>query len=99
MTQASDLQDWSPGAVLDLGCGEGGDAIWLAEHGWQLTAVDVSTTARERAAAQPDRVGVAARVTFEAHDMQLLGAVVAFGLVRLVYPHVEGAEDDERDTP
>jgi glycerol uptake facilitator-like aquaporin len=31
--------------------------------------------------------------------MQLLGAVIAFGLVRLFYPHVERAEDDERDTP
>jgi methylase of polypeptide subunit release factors len=36
----------TPGTVLELGCGEGGDAIWLAQQGWQVTASDVSTAAR-----------------------------------------------------
>ena len=38
--------------ALDLGCGEGGDAMWLAEHGWHVTAVDISETALQRAAAR-----------------------------------------------
>ncbi|ONM50432.1 class I SAM-dependent methyltransferase [Nocardia donostiensis] len=39
-----------PGQALDVGCGEGADACWLAEQGWQVTAVDVSQVALERAA-------------------------------------------------
>ncbi len=40
-----------PGQALDLGCGEGGDALWLAGRGWLVTAVDISRVALERAAA------------------------------------------------
>ena len=39
VVEASDLP---PGTALDAGCGEGGDALWLAERGWQVTAVDFS---------------------------------------------------------
>src|SRR6476661_2126850 len=38
-----------PGKALELGCGEGADAIWLARQGWSVTAVDVSAVALERA--------------------------------------------------
>ncbi len=41
--------DLEPGSALDLGCGEGGDAIWLARRGWSVTGVDVSPTAVSRA--------------------------------------------------
>ncbi|MFC7340563.1 FAD-dependent oxidoreductase [Saccharopolyspora griseoalba] len=37
-----------PGQVLDLGCGEGADALWLARQGWQVTALDVAQVALER---------------------------------------------------
>ena len=38
-----------PGKALDVGCGEGADAVWLAARGWQVTAVDISSVALERA--------------------------------------------------
>ncbi|MEU6267159.1 class I SAM-dependent methyltransferase [Saccharopolyspora shandongensis] len=46
----AEAADLPPGQALDVGCGEGGDALWLARHGWQVTAVDVSQVALERAA-------------------------------------------------
>ena len=40
----------SPGRALDVGAGEGADAIWLAAQGWAVTAVDISSVALTRAA-------------------------------------------------
>lgn len=61
-----------PGRALDLGCGEGGDAVWLAEHGWQVTAVDISPTALGRLTAEAGRRGVADRI--DAHQLDLATA-------------------------
>ena len=44
------VADLPPGRALDLGCGEGADAVWLAERGWDVVAVDISDTALDRAA-------------------------------------------------
>jgi SAM-dependent methyltransferase len=41
-----------PGTALDLGCGEGGDALWLAHNGWSVTAVDIAPTALAVGAAE-----------------------------------------------
>jgi SAM-dependent methyltransferase len=37
-----------PGRALDVGCGEGADAIWLARNGWEVVAVDISGVAIRR---------------------------------------------------
>ena len=38
-----------PGRALDVGCGEGADAVWLARRGWEVTGLDVSRVALDRA--------------------------------------------------
>lgn len=61
--------DLPAGRALDLGCGEGGDAVWLAEHGWLVTAVDVSETALTRASEAARSRGVLDRIDFQRHDL------------------------------
>ncbi len=55
--------------ALELGCGEGADAIWLAEHGWTVLAVDISETALERAREAARARGVADRIEFRQLDL------------------------------
>lgn len=58
-----------PGSALDLGCGAGGDAIWLAERGWQVTAVDVSGAALDRAAEFAAQTRADGRIVWQRHDL------------------------------
>lgn len=57
------------GRALDLGCGEGGDVVWLAEQGWTVTGVDLSQTAVDRADRAARSAGVAGRTRFVAADL------------------------------
>ncbi|MEV4970272.1 class I SAM-dependent methyltransferase [Streptomyces scopuliridis] len=76
-----------PGAALDLGCGAGGDAIWLAQRGWHVTAVDISATAVERVRERARDLGVADRVTTEQHDLARSFPADQFDLVSAQYFH------------
>ncbi len=60
-----------PGRALDAGSGEGADAIWLAERGWLVTAVDISTVALDRGAAHARQLGseLAERITWQQADL------------------------------
>ena len=49
----------TPGQALDVGCGEGADAIWLARSGWTVTAIDISEVAVTRAREAAERAGAA----------------------------------------
>ncbi len=63
--QVADLQ---PGTALDVACGEGGDAIWLARQGWKVTAVDVSQVALAKVAQHAEDEGVADRLRLGFYD-------------------------------
>lgn len=47
-TLSATLASRTPGTALDVGCGEGADALWLAEQGFEVTAVDASPRALAR---------------------------------------------------
>jgi SAM-dependent methyltransferase len=57
-TLVTEVAGLTPGRVLDIGCGEGADAIWLAGNGWDVTALEVSGVALERAARHAADAGV-----------------------------------------
>lgn len=84
---AHEAASLTPGTALDLGCGEGGDAIWLAGRGWDVTSVDISDTALQRAAARADAVGVSDRITWQRHDLGRSFPDGTFDLVSAQYLH------------
>ncbi|MBO0820036.1 MAG: class I SAM-dependent methyltransferase [Nocardiopsaceae bacterium] len=54
-TLVHEVSGRTPGRALDVGAGEGGDAIWLAERGWTVTANDISRRALDRVSAEAGR--------------------------------------------
>lgn len=78
----------TPTTALDLGCGEGGDAIWLAERGWIVTAVDFSASAVQRGEREAHSRGIAAeRIHWVVGDMQAIPATLQADLVCLCFIH------------
>ena len=59
---AAEAESLAPGRALDVGAGEGGDAVWLAGQGWQVTAVDFAEAALARTATHAAEAGVGDRV-------------------------------------
>jgi len=87
-----------PGKALDLGCGEGADAIWLAQQGWTVTAVDVSAVALERAQAHEKAAlaresvhaaegAIASRITWQQADLEHWQPGGPFDLVTSQFLH------------
>lgn len=80
-----EVEGLAPGRVLDVGCGEGADAVWLARGGWDVTGLEVSGVALARAAAHARDAGVAVRWV----HAELVAAALApasFDLVSAQYP-------------
>ncbi|MGI5372860.1 class I SAM-dependent methyltransferase [Streptomyces sp. CA-251387] len=77
--------DLAPGSALDLGCGEGADAVWLASRGWRVTGVDIAHTALERAASHAAEAGVSDRTAWERHVLGETFPHGSFDLVNVQY--------------
>jgi SAM-dependent methyltransferase len=84
-TLVTEVAGLPPARALDVGCGEGADAVWLARNGWDVTALDVSQVALDRAALHARQAGVEVRWVHAG----LLDAPLspgAFDLVSAQYP-------------
>ena len=77
----------SPGRAIDLAAGDGRNAIWLAAHGWEVTAVDFSAVAIGRARASAEAAGVAVRWV-NADLLEWLPDARSFDLVAVMYLHL-----------
>lgn len=89
--------DLEPGRALDTGCGHGAEAVWLAEQGWQVTAIDFSATALDfgRARARGAGADVAGRIQWVEGDLDCwVPAAEAFDLVVSLYVHIAGSVTD-----
>jgi thioredoxin reductase/SAM-dependent methyltransferase len=85
VAEAADLR---PGTALDIGSGEGGDAVWLAARGWRVTGVDFATAALERAAGHAVAAGVADRVEWVRADVRTWTPPGSYDLVSAQYFHL-----------
>jgi len=81
----AEVASLTPGRALDVGCGEGADAIWLARNGWTVTAIDISEVAVIRAREAAERAGAA--VEWVRGDvLQTPFPAGSFDLVSMQYP-------------
>ncbi len=80
----------APGRALDLGCGEGADAVWLARRGWTVTGTDISGVALGRATEHAAEAGVSDRVSFARHDLTESFPQGEFDLVSACFLHNYG---------
>ena len=92
-TLVNEIGGLAAGRALDVGAGEGGDAVWLAEQGWNVTASDISQRALERVAAEAERRGL--RIECHHADANAFGAFEtgAFDLVSAQYASIPRTPD------
>jgi SAM-dependent methyltransferase len=87
----AEADDLRPGRALDLACGEGRSAIWLAEQGWQATGIDFSEVALEKGRRLAQERGV--QVEFLHADLlEYEPPESAFDLVCILYLQVPADE-------
>ena len=90
----AEVEHLPPGRALDAGCGHGADTLWLAAHGWQVTAVDFSASALAHGRAMAEAAGddIAARIHWIEGDLSTWTAEPAhYDLVVCLYVHAAGS--------
>jgi len=90
----SEVAHLPPRRALDAGCGHGADTLWLAAHGWQVTAVDFSAAALAHGRAMAEAAGsdIAARIDWIEGDLATWTAEPAYyDLVVCLYVHAAGS--------
>jgi SAM-dependent methyltransferase len=92
-TFVDEVSSLAPGRALDVGAGEGADALWLAERGWHVTASDISQRALNHLSAEAERRGVQLRI--HRADANERGAfeTCAFDLVSAMYASIPRTPD------
>ena len=83
------VEGLNPGTAVDLACGEGRNAVWLAQQGWTCTGVDFSRTGLDKARALASRAE--AEVVWEQQDV-LAWSGSSYDLVLLAYLHLPGPQ-------
>lgn len=90
---AHEVAESPPGRALDVGCGEGADAIWLARSGWEVTGLKISAVALARAEAAAHAAGV--EVEWVCADVVTApSAPVGYDLVSVHYPALKHSPGD-----
>jgi SAM-dependent methyltransferase len=86
-----------PGRALDAGCGHGAEALWLAAHGWRVTAVDFSAPALAHARSTAATFGpdIAGRIDWVEGDLGVWTPEAgSYDLVVSLYVHVAASVED-----
>lgn len=82
---ATELAGLPPGTALEAGCGEGGEALWLAAHGWSVTGADISSQALSRARERAVTAGL--QVEWLEADLSTWEPAERYDLVTTFYAH------------
>lgn len=93
----AEAENLRPGRALDAGCGHGSDTLWLAAHGWQVTAIDFSTTALAHARSTAKSLGadIAERIDWVEGDLATWTPEPGcYDLVVCLYVHVAGSVEE-----
>jgi SAM-dependent methyltransferase len=93
-TLVAEVSDLEPGRVLDVGAGEGGDAVWLAEQGWTVTASDVSERGLAHVGAEADRRGLSVELLHADANADDPFGGATFDLVSAQYASIPRTPDD-----